>query len=214
RRERCRRRHDAGLRQIELIESAHHAISHVELALIRREADSVRRDELASPASDLRAVGAGVIDRAEPAILTVRVAEAGEPKSAGAVKYQIVRTVERAPLAVVVQGGERAAPQVDPLNESAAVPGRRSRRQMHIARRPFPRATVVADVGRSVRPDRGAVGPTAELRDGLSPPIGSDAREGAAPYLDEDDRSIAESDGTFGELEAGCDELGTRKTVG
>jgi hypothetical protein len=63
-------------------------------------------------------------------------------------------------------------------------------------------SAVVADVGRAVRADRGAVRAAAELGDALDAAVGRHARERATGDLDDEHRAVVEGQRALGETES------------
>src|SRR5581483_8182966 len=90
---------------------------------VRRQAATVRPLEREHLLLDLRAVGAGVVDRAPVVVAFARLAEIGEPEAAVLVEHDIVRAVELPPVALVVHRLELAGLGIDHLDRAALVVG-------------------------------------------------------------------------------------------
>ena len=183
-------------------------VGGIDHRLVRREADPVGRDDVVAHPHDLRAVGLGVIERAELAALRRRTAVIGEPEAAGLVEDDVVGSDQPAAVARVVQGGEGAGRKVDPLDHAALVGRRRGARDVHpVQLLELEGAAVVADIDRAVGPDRRAVRPAADLGDDAGLAVGRDPGERLAFDLHQHHRAVGHGDGAFRELKAFGDEF-------
>ncbi len=136
---------------------------------VRRQADAVRALHREHDLPDLGPIRLGVVDRRQVAGAGGVVADAviGEIEAAVAVNHQIVRRAERPAVALGVQVGDGAVVRIDPLDPAAEVAiGHEHAGEHHpaeLGRREA--AAVVAQVDRSVGPDRRTVGTALDLGD-------------------------------------------------
>jgi hypothetical protein len=92
--------------------------------LVGRQAAAVGPLEREHLLLDLRAVGFGVVDGAAVVVALARLAEVGEPEAAGIVEHQVVRAVQPAAVAGIVERLELAGLGIDHLDRAGLVVGR------------------------------------------------------------------------------------------